>query len=63
MAKHFAARLNMVGQNQEAFAFELATSRTPTPDELRQLREYSAAHGQENLCRLLFNLSEFVFLD
>jgi mono/diheme cytochrome c family protein len=41
----------------------LAWNRPPTKEEARQLTDYSRKHGLENLCRLLFNSSEFVFTD
>jgi hypothetical protein len=41
----------------------LAWSRPPTKEESRQLAGYAQKHGLENFCRLLFNSSEFVFLD
>ena len=31
--------------------------------ELDQLVAYARSHGLANMCRLLFNLSEFVYLD
>ncbi|MEQ9409478.1 MAG: DUF1553 domain-containing protein [Fuerstiella sp.] len=47
----------------EAYAFALVTGRPPTDAELTPLVDYSAKHGLPSLCRVLFNLSEFVFVD
>ena len=41
----------------------LIAGRSPTDFEQQQLEAYAASHGLENACRLLFNLSEFVYLD
>lgn len=44
-------------------AFQLLLQRRPTDEERTSLIQYSESHGLENSCRLLLNLSEFVFLD
>lgn len=41
----------------------LVWNRSPTKAEAGQLTHYAQKHGLENFCRLLFNSSEFVFLD
>jgi mono/diheme cytochrome c family protein len=41
----------------------LVWNRPPTGDETESLAGYAQKHGLENFCRLLFNSSEFVFLD
>ena len=46
-----------------ARAFLEVTSRRATENEIALLREYAAEHGLANLCRLLFNLNEFLFVD
>ncbi len=46
-----------------AAAFETALSRTPSEYEKTILHRYAEQHGLANLCRLLFNLNEFVFVD
>jgi hypothetical protein len=33
------------------------------PAELRRLTAFAEQNGLANLCRLLFNLNEFVFVD
>lgn len=66
MAEHFAARV----QNEAATtsqqidrAFQLVTGRSPSSDQLSGLVDYAEEFGMENLCRLLLNLNEFVFVD
>ena len=66
MAERFAERLQSESpdiHNQVAGAMQLITQRHATGDEHEQLVSYAAQHGMKNLCRCLFNLSEFVFLD
>ncbi len=62
MAEHFALR---VGREDDpvATAFELSLSRTATPEELSMLRQFAGKHGLSAMCRLLFNFSEFSFVD
>ncbi len=48
---------------QIAAAIELALGRPPTAEELAELRVYAENHGLENLCRVIFNLNEFVFVN
>ncbi|MCA9217093.1 MAG: DUF1553 domain-containing protein, partial [Planctomycetales bacterium] len=64
MAEHFAERVsNLDGDQQITGAFRLATGRQPDEAVRSMLAEYATRHGNANLCRLLFNLNEFVFLD
>ncbi|MFT4554838.1 MAG: hypothetical protein ACI92S_000167 [Planctomycetaceae bacterium] len=66
MAEHFSVRLGEDSadrSNQVARAFHLATGRSPSVDQLAILTEYANEFGMANLCRLLFNLNEFVFVD
>ncbi len=65
MARHFAARVESESQEAPASvrAFELVTGRQPTDSERNQLDSYAQRYGLPNLCRILFNTSEFVFLD
>ena len=44
-------------------AMWLITQRPSTPEERKRLEAYVQSHGLANHCRLLFNLSEFVYLD
>jgi mono/diheme cytochrome c family protein len=43
-------------------ALELALSRAPEQDERELLMQLAADHGLEQACRVIFNMSEFVFL-
>ncbi len=66
MAQHFARRLEADASDVEGRvgrAFRLLTGRAPTVDENTQMGAYADRHGLPALCRLLFNLSEFVFVD
>jgi mono/diheme cytochrome c family protein len=44
-------------------AFALALGRLPAEEERRELAAYTRRHGVENLCRLILNLNEFVFVE
>ena len=66
MARHFASRLekeadDVAGQVKRGHL--LGTGRVPTKEEENLLVEYASRHGLQNLCRALFNLSEFTYLD
>jgi hypothetical protein len=66
MAKHFAERvekLRATPAEQAALAFRLALGRSPTAQEQATLARYCRDHGTANLCRLVLNLNEFVFVD
>ncbi len=66
MAKHFAARAEKMGPDTRAqvvAAFRLALSRSPTAEEMEVLAAYAEKHGLANVCRVLFNLNEFAFVD
>jgi hypothetical protein len=66
MSKRFAERLKGEHHNVDAqvsTAFNLITGRQPTALESKQLNQYAEQNGMSNLCRILFNLSEFVFID
>ncbi|MEE2937046.1 MAG: DUF1553 domain-containing protein [Planctomycetota bacterium] len=66
MSKQFSRRIKGHSDDQRdqiTYAFQLVTARTPNAFELDHLNDYANAHGLENLCRVLFNLSEFVFID
>ena len=62
MAQRVAKKANDVSE-QVDFAFRLALSRSPTESEHAELTSYAKVHGLGNLCRVLFNLNEFVFVD
>jgi len=66
MAEHFARRLQQEHPDvtsQVTRAVWLISGRTATPVERQQLSRYAKQFGLPNLCRLLFNLSEFVYID
>ena len=66
MARHFAARVSKDASTPAAqidLAFRLALSRPPSADETKAMSGYLTEHGLANLCRLIFNLNEFNFVD
>lgn len=70
MSKHFAANLATDNKNaarslpeQVRLAFQRVTGRPATDAEATALTQYAQQHGLPNLCRVLFNLSEFVYVD
>jgi hypothetical protein len=65
-AAFFADRVRRMASEVSAqvdAAFRLALGRLPTPEETASLSAYAQRHGLVNLCRLLFNANEFVFVD
>ena len=44
-------------------AYLLTLGRAPRAEERAALTEYARTHGLANACRVLFNVSEFVFVD
>jgi Protein of unknown function (DUF1553) len=44
-------------------AFDLILSRPPTAEERAELGDFARRHGLQNLCRLLFNTNEFLFVN
>jgi len=66
MARHFADRLNKERdslKDQVRRGYELLIGRAPVPEEENLLVAYAKEHGLNNLCRSLFSLSEFAFID
>jgi hypothetical protein len=67
MADRFAARLKQERPDDPAGqierGFQLVTGRLPELAESRMLTDFAAKHGLANYCRILFNLSEFTYLD
>lgn len=66
MARHFASRLEKEADElskQVKRGHLLVTGRVPSNEEENFLMEYAGEHGLQNLCRALFNLSEFTYLD
>ena len=65
-AEHFAARIEKSSNDlpsQIETAYRLALGRDPTVEESKLLTEYAKQHGLANLCRLIFNTNEFLFVD
>jgi hypothetical protein len=65
-AEHLADRVEKECTNPRdriARAYRLALGREPSADEALQLTSYVQRHGLANLCRAIFNLNEFVFVD
>jgi hypothetical protein len=65
-AEHLAQRLERERPSLPARidrAFELLFSRPAASDELSELEAYARRHGLPNLCRLLFNSNEFLFVN
>ncbi len=66
MARHFAARLEEEAKEQAGQVrrgYQLVTGRVPSGKVQDLLEGYAGKHGTINLCRVLFNLSEFTYLD
>lgn len=66
MAERFAKRLQQQAPTlteQVDLAMQLTTQRRPEPEEHQEFIEFARQHGLTNLCRFMFNLSEFVYLD
>ena len=66
LAQHFASDLQatqVTPAAQVTQAFSRLTGRLPSTAEQSELLAYAQQHGLENLCRLLYNLHEFVFVD
>lgn len=65
-AGFFAERLRKeAGEEVEAQvrrAYRLLYSREPSAEELEECVTYSSEHGLEQLCRVLFNTNEFLFV-
>ena len=65
-SEHLARRLEQEQprlEDQVRRAFGLVFNRMPSHDELADLGAYTRRHGLVNLCRLLFNSNEFLFLN
>jgi hypothetical protein len=66
MSRHFAEAIESqpgTRPEQIAWAFRSALGRPPTDAERDELVAFARENGLPNLCRVLFNLSEFVFVD
>ncbi|MBI3849661.1 MAG: DUF1553 domain-containing protein [Verrucomicrobia bacterium] len=64
--EHFAERINSMSPDpskQIEAAYQLALNRSPRPDESKLLIAYAKKFGLPNLCRVIFNSNEFLFVD
>jgi hypothetical protein len=64
-SEHFAARLSKAGPDlgkQIEMAYLLALGRPPMAEETARLAVYAKKHGMANVCRLIFNSNEFIFV-
>ncbi len=64
-SEQLAKRIQKFGapRDQIVELYQLALQREPTQRELPVLEAYAAKHGMENLCRMILNCSEFLFVD
>ena len=65
-AEHFEARLEAATADrgeQIALAYQLAFGRNPTETERLLVSDYAARNGLVNLCRVILNSNEFLFID
>ena len=62
-AERMAARLEADGGDPIARATALAWQRSPNDDERRVLEAHAATYGLAAMCRVLFNSSEFLYVD
>ena len=66
MSKDMAQRVTQMASTpdeQVRQAFILAMCREPSIEEHRSLLEHRQRHGVASMCRVLFNLNEFVYVD
>ncbi|MEX2167895.1 MAG: PSD1 and planctomycete cytochrome C domain-containing protein [Pirellulales bacterium] len=64
--EHLANRLaneTAASDKRVAMAVELVFGRPATDEELRNLAAYAEQHGLANMCRLLFNANELLFVN
>jgi hypothetical protein len=64
--QHLASRLEREKRGLEAQvsrAFELVLGRAPTAQEANEFADYGRRHGLPNVCRLLLNSNEFLFVN
>ncbi len=64
-SRHFAARLSKASADldrQIEMAYLLALGRPPRPEETSRLATYAQKHGLANICRLILNSNEFMFV-
>ena len=63
--EHLADRVKPAGdlRRQINRAYQLALNRDATAEELGRLAPFAEKNGMANLCRVIFNTSEFMFVD
>jgi hypothetical protein len=64
-SEHFAARVSQAGADlskQIEMAYLLALGRPPRAEETARLAAYAKKHGMANVCRLILNSNEFMFV-
>jgi hypothetical protein len=65
-SKAFAASLEKASKDRDrqiAIACQRIWGRTPTDSEREEMKTFANKHGMANLCRLLFNSNEFLFVN
>jgi len=65
-SERFAARLEsemQTARDRVTLACELALNRPPTREEIGEFVAYAEKHGFANLCRLILNSNEFIFVN
>ena len=62
-AEHLAKRVEKAGGDPVHAAFRIALQRAPDAREQETLSAYLSREGLVNLCRLILNLNEFLFVD
>ena len=62
-AEHLAERVQRAGGDPVRTAFRFTLQRPPEQREFETLTAYQEREGLVNLCRLLLNLNEFLFVD
>ena len=65
-AGHLAARIGAVAgspEDQVMAAFRFTLQRRPDAREVAEMTQYLSREGLPNLCRLLLNTNEFIFVD
>jgi hypothetical protein len=63
---HMARRLEAIAPEVDGRVgalIQLAYGRQAAPDEQSMLAAYARRHGLENLCRLIVNSNEFLFVN
>ncbi|MGB1926119.1 MAG: DUF1553 domain-containing protein, partial [Rubripirellula sp.] len=66
MAEKFQERLlkeRDTLSEQVAWAFKVSMQRQSRKENHQVMLEYARQHGLNNLCRFLFNFSEFIYID